>query len=1072
MDWLEKHLKVSLNMRLINKDERNDKLAHREGWQNWELPPDLLAQAIGRGVAYSVQVIGGIRKTQHFLASDTASVDVDGSRTVDDALEDPFCKEHLTILYLTKSHTVEEPRFRLLFALPRTITDPLEQRALNRALALRLTGDTSATDAVRIYYGSDLAEPSVFNGGISAEVLDDLIRQGRSLPRPDRSSGYGGNASARGNGSLTPDTMIKTAGGATVCLGDIGCKTSIYCPFHRDQRASAFVGFNERESQFLHCSRCQTTWWCSESKEADYDFTTFDQAVESFVGDPFRHPLGQPLLGEQITPPIRGKQSIKQPKLTVTRTADDFFMQESIRTGITFVKSPKGSGKTTTLPGAMAPLTRKWTSLETFETDYDDEGPPQSMDTDYRVLLIGHRRALIRDLCQRFGLNCYLDDGKHNDQQIALRKKRYGICVDSLWKVRTYSYDLIIIDESEQVLRHFLSETLERGRAALFTIFHQLLASARSIVAMDADLDWTSYLTICRLGNSSLTVLKPPGKAVFVYYNEPHRKSRELFMFRSSNHLLADFLHQVRQGRRIFFTSNSKAKIDGIAELLDAMEPKPQYLKITADNSNTRDIQDFILNIRTKVLDYQIVLTSPSLGTGVDITLPEQGEQVDIVYGHFENLINTHFDIDQQLRRVRRPAEVRVWISPRTFNFETDVQTVESDLIEAAKEIGSGWDNNLLRLAALVTSVERASKNHLRRNFISYKEAQGWTVTIVDVDDDLVSKGKDAWDMARRFREDHYVERLMSATPIVQADYLSIEERIDDNDEVSEFEMLSFQRAGIESFYRTPISKDLIKLDDHGRFRSRVRNFEWLYKRLTESPWNSKLAVTEEELRRPLQLLPNRKVIPWLLHTLLSATPAYRDHEFALEARYNSTDLEDFVVAVRKYRMEIMNLLEMNIPKDLAKKPVAFLGTILWRAGVRHEEVERKKRQGNVIYTYALQADSLEALRTIAARREAEHEPWRFLHDLHNLSGALYGWFQHKISDSPSGGTYVTYLAPYTPGKAITLRRTQRLARKFGFVPNADIFHAGNQRLRERFRAMAEARSQEQAEQQETTDLL
>jgi predicted protein tyrosine phosphatase len=757
MNWLEKHLKISLNFRLINKDDRNDKLAHREGWDNGELPPDLLAKAIGAGFAYSSQVEGGIRNRANFLASDVASVDVDGSRTVEDALADPFCKEHLTLLYLTKSHTEQEPHFRLVFALPRTITDPLEQRAVNRALALRLTGDTSATDAARIYYGSDLAAPMVFNRGISPEVLDDLIRQGKAMPVADRSGSDQAKASAHGPATLTADMVVRSAKGETLHLKDITSKTAVYCPFHRDERASAFISYNERGSQFLHCSKCQTTWWAGGAAETSYDFTSFDQAIQSFTGDSFRNPPANRLFIEDIAPPKLGKQTIAKPKLTVIRSAHDFFKLDKVHKGITFVKSPKGSGKTTTLPAAMCPLTKRWTAIDAFEEEHDDDGPPQSFDTNYCVLLVGHRRALIRDLCKRFDLNCYLDDAKHNDQVVHLHRKRYGVCVDSLWKVRGRQYDLVIIDESEQVLRHFLSETVDRGRESLFGIFQGLLRSATSIVALDADLDWTSYATICRLGNSSLTASKAGGKPVFVYYNEPKPTAKDILVFRSATHLLADFLHQVKAGRRIFYTSNSKAKVDSIAELLEQLNPKPKYLKITSDNSNTREIQDFILNVQKRVLDYQIVLTSPSLGTGVDITLPENGEQIDLVYGVFENLINTHFDIDQQLRRVRRPGQVRVWVSPRIFHFETELQSVESDLLKAAQEVGARLERNLLSMATLVTAVERASKNQLQRNFLAYKQAQGWTVTIVDADDELVREGKHASSMTRDLSEKHYI---------------------------------------------------------------------------------------------------------------------------------------------------------------------------------------------------------------------------------------------------------------------------------------------------------------------------
>src|SRR4051812_10361818 len=107
MSVLSRRLKVSINRRLYNKDEWGDKLAHGEGWHNYELTPQQLADEIGAGYAFCAQVEDGIRRQTHFVCSDIAAVDIDGGRTVGDALADPFCQKHLTILYLTPGYTVD-----------------------------------------------------------------------------------------------------------------------------------------------------------------------------------------------------------------------------------------------------------------------------------------------------------------------------------------------------------------------------------------------------------------------------------------------------------------------------------------------------------------------------------------------------------------------------------------------------------------------------------------------------------------------------------------------------------------------------------------------------------------------------------------------------------------------------------------------------------------------------------------------------------------------------------------------------------------------------------------------------
>jgi hypothetical protein len=85
---------------------------------------------------------------------------------------------------------------------------------------------------------------------------------------------------------------------------------------------------------------------------------------------------------------------------------------------------------------------------------------------------------------------------------------RLGLCLDSLQRLqdgdRLIPFDTVVIDESEQVLAHFLSETMSQdGKKSKegtrsegwpqprrhLTILRALLRRARRVIALDADLD-------------------------------------------------------------------------------------------------------------------------------------------------------------------------------------------------------------------------------------------------------------------------------------------------------------------------------------------------------------------------------------------------------------------------------------------------------------------------------------------------------------------------------------------------------------------------------------------------------
>ena len=80
--------------------------------------------------------------------------------------------------------------------------------------------------------------------------------------------------------------------------------------------------------------------------------------------------------------------------------------------------------------------------------------------------------------------------------------KRFGVCLDSLHKIRIdEGYELVVIDESNQVLAHLLSETIaSRGNQdRIYKVLREVVRRARHVVALDADLDYLTYNTLVRM---------------------------------------------------------------------------------------------------------------------------------------------------------------------------------------------------------------------------------------------------------------------------------------------------------------------------------------------------------------------------------------------------------------------------------------------------------------------------------------------------------------------------------------------------------------------------------------------
>ena len=707
-------IKVAINVHFLNKEPRDgDERNYSQGWQNDDLTVEDFISCIKEGWAYTAQLSGN-RSKKNYLCCNIASVDIDSGLTMDEALQKEFSKENLSIIYPTFNHTKEFPRFRLIFILPKIIETAHEQEIINRALGLIYKGDRAAMDATRIFFGNSTCEPTVFEKSISQEEYNNLLEIGAEI-YSDKSNYYNptSNHSKR---KLPLDFTFRLNNNQITTAGNIQYKTPILCPFHNDTKSSAFIEADQSGPIFLHCRVCKTTYWFKNYKsESIRNFPDFVETIKDFGSKSINSIHGFPV-------------SFANSKISFLNS--QHLEVDEIPDGITFIKSPKGTGKTTSLTVILEKLLRKkFLSILDFE-EQSFTDPDISLNTQYRVLLIGHRVALIKDLCNRLGLNCYLDDKSSSPNS---NKQRYGVCLDSLRNVQFHSYDMVIIDESEQVLSHFLADTL-KDRETIFKLLDVIVFNTKKVVALDADIGWTSYLTLnwmkrdrgfhktINFNNFIINEYIPPPQVIEI--------------FESKIHLIADMFSSIMDGKRVFVSSNSKRLIDKIGAYLK----KPNFkqinvISISSENSTSNSIKYFIENIKTESLKYGVILSSPTLGTGVDITFENNQKLIDIVYGFFEPLVNTHLDIDQQISRVRQPGQIKVWLSHREFNFETDFEVVKADLIHNHFVQNSiiGFDpvthneifdenNPFLRLMSLIVSQQRFSKNKIKNNFIVHKK--------------------------------------------------------------------------------------------------------------------------------------------------------------------------------------------------------------------------------------------------------------------------------------------------------------------------------------------------------------
>tara|TARA_R110000787_G_scaffold26080_1_gene73033 strand:- start:6 stop:3062 length:3057 start_codon:yes stop_codon:yes gene_type:complete len=981
-------LRISFNSKLIDKIPPQDKRHYTEGFETYEFSIQEFAKIVSKGCAFSYDFNDNVRKTENFLAADILCADMDGGRTIEDTLDDPIVKSYGSFYYTTPSHSADGDRFRVVFILPRTITDPNELRCAMTSLARRLGGDPSVTDPARMFYGSTNCRHKLLANSLTDEYLAELITDGQVVPTRESITGNIATAN-RSDLQLKPTTNIKLHDGSIIELGEIDKKVSVHCPFHNDKNASAFVALNQHRNRYLHCSKCQLTWW-QKSAPPRYDFNDFENVV---VG------LKKQTSTREATSPKQGIERFLESGSKVTIEARHVEVQNqrysslaSLPAGLNFIKSPKGTGKTTLIANDVREYirvdpdghykpndpVRKYSNSE-GDTEFPFYHPDRS------VLLIGHRKALIGSLCDKLDLNCYLNDKNHEKHRLDEIRNRYGVCLDSLWKVEGRTYDWVIIDESEQVLSHFLSATIGSRRDSLFANFSALLRKASKVVLLDADLGWITFDTIISIFMEKMIrktgehdEALPPELPITIFVNQYKPPEKNINVYGNRDHLINDLIESVVSKKRVFVTSNSKAQIKRLDEILGTIESKNNItikrIVVTSENSTSKPIKSFISNIETEILNYDVVLTSPSLGTGIDITFQNDSQEIDIVYGIFADRINTHFDIDQQLGRVRNPKDINVWVSGKVYNFETEFGVVQADMQALFLQDLSHNNFNIqtnqtayeirpfLIMAAQIVASQRHSKNNLKKHFIQYKRDQSYYINYKEFDQISSKKGKELNDAASMVVLEKQVHRIANAKQLNLYYFQKLE---DAKNHLNISIPLSFldryHRTKIELFYCEAITEDLVREDGNGSFRKQIS----LYRKVVDSAANNNTfdAIKNNESTdgTSLELKTCKKFAygSYLISTVLKCTPIFDGENFNPDIEVSSHDLNEFVKAYKALAIYFEGQFDLEQRADIDKKPMQQLNEILEFLGLMMVRARVKVINKTKYYFYQLDEQSL-----------------------------------------------------------------------------------------------------------------
>jgi ElaB/YqjD/DUF883 family membrane-anchored ribosome-binding protein len=729
---------------------------------------------------------------------------------------------------------------------------------------------------------------------------------------------------------------------------------------------------------------------------------------------------------EEIPAGHKGKTRYKLKKSDLAKKPKYVIFPKS---GLVVLVSDMGTGKTE--------LLRRWR----------DAHP------DRKFLNNGHRVNLLKNLAERLKTEMYSNLGYTGmASAIAL-----SITIDSLHKLNTQAlqYGCIFIDEACQYLTHLLlSKTCKEHRAVILEVLHHIVYNAPLVVIADAHMD---DVTI-----EFFKSMRPEGEQPYIIKNEWNNGDRTIYWYegQDSSALVAQISAAIMIGQKIMVVSDSKrfikklermlavrveeeALVQGAGEKLQGrgagsreqreisspLHPAPCPLSssspaprpnsslrvwsIHSDNSGSEENVAFIKDITNAVKNIDVLLTSPSLGTGVDI--PEY--HFDLVFGVFHGVSQTATECAQHLWRYRPKVPLHVWVAAKPpFGYldtnptkikERLLQTNEitAFLLRIDRETGKRGAEKDWAMEAYcqIKAARHQSLNNLRADLRSLLSDMGNTLEPVGDENnaqtwEFLKNAADALDAA------HY-HAVAKANTISKSEYRARQTK----DYLSPDEINECEKFRISDSYGMEVTESLVEKDNGGRLIGAIASLESILSPHLEIITDSKTGkqypsppnfVTDKD-RAERHKLPfcmdwGNYSAKWLarfnlgLHLLLQRLVAGEEITAADPHLYNMT------VIAKECAAHIKTILGFTVPPDC--QPIWLLATLVEQLGLKL--VCRKQGpRGMQVKFFSLSKSDLDFALQVITHRQQQRNSY-----LENQSSTSFERVSAPVSTPPHVG--------------------------------------------------------------------
>jgi len=873
-------------------------------------PAELIEWIVSGKTLCVADVKTGHRCKANFSSSQLIGIDIDSGdiRSIEALLRIAFVSNYAFFVGPSASSTPENPRSRIYFVLAAPIEDSkfYERYVLKLSYALQQAGvevDTACKDCTRMYHGSTQSG--------YWQCLDNVLPIAvlEALPEPPQKAKSPSTTTQAEAPVLSAEELSELEQKIRIALR--------YLPKWGDYQEDWLniimavwdVFPNEQGIALLE------EWSAGYPGEIAAKFATFTRDYEQRV-------TINTLWYRASANGWTENTTICPDMLLNTRYISNAMDELTKLDGVILIRSDMDTGKTTFVEQQIKHLERKL-------------GRP------VRVLVVSHRKSLIANLAKRFDFQSY--EGLHSDQ---MRQAEKLICTaNSLHKLlypELPQYDVIIIDEIEQVLMHFIGKTL-RGKAVKpYCILCHFILNAECVIGLDAHATETAY-----------RYFKDIRDDVHFIVNTYRQMRGKMNIIAEEESWLTRLIDRIEQANKpIVVACDSRKKVEHLADLLE-QQGIHNIKKIHSGNSSSLENQAFLTNINDELPKYQVILHSPTIGTGVDIKA-----DVDSVFGCFTSGKLTAEEQHQMLGRCREAKTFFVYFKHIKHDLPTDADNIytrhyenlirTSDSCEldfAGKPETTVSQERFLRFASRITAARNYNMNHASRRFRQLAD----TNFVVE---EMMYAGSDQCERLKAIQEQRAEQMkalILTARPVDQQAYEAYKNAGAITDEIE----AGYTRWSIEDFFGEPITPELSAMWDKGNLKTRLFQFIDLYRSR-----DAIIALDRKEHDADVEWMSRHHHVQRsdAFHDLLSTM---FDSDGLLdktcEADFNLKLNGEFAEQVRKHEPTIYNVMGRRKPKGKADELYNILRWLLKQIGLSLE-IKREGKKHDKQRFFALDA--------------------------------------------------------------------------------------------------------------------